>query len=86
MFFTDTNKNATQTVDLLCILMLLRNLRTLHLLTEIKDFDLILQTFKRFASPMVHMLFTMYTVASLFCAIGMYIFRSGVTVTKMIDA
>ena len=76
---------ATSTVDTLCILMLLRNLRIVHLLTEIKDFDLIIETFKKFASPMIHMLFTMYTVASFFCVLGMLVFRSGLTVPKMAD-
>ena len=64
-------------------LILLRNFRVLHALTAIRDFDLILQTFRRFASPMIHMLFTMYVINSMFCAIGMYCFRTGVTIERM---
>ena len=55
----------------------------MHALTEIKDFDLILQTFKKFAAPLMFMLFTMYTVASIFCTIGMFIFKDAISLTEM---
>ena len=78
MYANNTYDRATQTVDFLCLLMLLRNLRIFNLLTEFKDFNAIIKSFRNFASPMLHMLFTMYTVASIFCSIGMYFFNGGI--------
>ena len=74
-YFADTER----AISLCCIVFLLRTLRLLHLLTEIRHFKMIIGTFMKFNMSFFTMILTLYTVFFIFTEIGMILFAGKIT-------
>ena len=66
--------------------MLIRSLRILSYMTEIRHFDQIFNTLKNFQRPFGLFLLTAYTAFSIYAVIGMFLFGGGVTRITMVPA
>jgi two pore calcium channel protein, plant len=66
-------------VELCSIVSLLRMLRLLYLISEIRQFDLILAIFLKFQTPFFTMCLSLYTVYFAFAELGMLLFAGAIT-------
>ena len=73
--FADTERG----ISLCCIVFLLRMLRLVYLLTEIRHFKMIIGTFMKFNVSFFTMILTLYTVFFIFTEIGMIFFGGKIT-------
>ena len=64
-------------------MLIIRNVRILNYMHELKDFKMIVATFKKFSSPFASMMLTLYTVMFVFAVIGIYAFNGEITRTAM---
>ena len=73
-YCTSSFKEQVYTINMLCIVLMLRYLRLLTYVAELTHFTKILETFKRFSTPFGHLLATMYTVMFFYIVIGMLLY------------
>ena len=64
---------------MICIVFLLRSIRLVSFFTEIKQWNLILRTFKYFSAPFLNMVISMYIVYFYFAWLGQLLFENKVT-------
>ena len=60
-------------------MLIIRNIRILNYMHELKDFKMIVATFKKFSTPFASMMLTLYTVMFVFAVIGIYAFNGKIS-------
>jgi hypothetical protein len=79
LFLDSYLADTERAISLCCIVFLLRTLRLLYLLTEIRHFKMIIGTFMKFNLSFFTMILTLYTVFFIFTEIGMILFAGKIT-------
>jgi hypothetical protein len=77
--FSTNNSDLAKGIEISCIIFLLRLLRVLYLLSEIRQFDVILATFLKFKRPFINLFISLYTVYFIFSEVGMFLFGGIIT-------
>ena len=66
--------------------LIVRNIRILNYMLELKDFRMIVETFKKFSSPFAAMMLTLYCIMFIFAVIGIYFFNGTITRLSMLES
>jgi len=82
LFIGGTFADTERGISLCCIVFLLRTLRLVHLLTELRQFKMIIGTFMKFNKSFFTMCLTLYTVFFFFAEFGMLFFSGRITTTS----
>ena len=71
------HNNAGQSyfVNFQCLVLIARNIRLMSYMNELKDFKMIVATFKKFSSPFASMMLTLYTIMFIYAVIGIVWFN-----------
>ena len=60
-------------------MLITRKIRILNYFHELKDFEMIVATFKKFSVPFASMMLTLYTVMFVYSVVGIYAFNGKIT-------
>merc|ERR1719232_1849945 len=67
-------------------MLIVRNIRLLNYMLELREFRVLVTTFKNFSSPFASMMLTLYCVMFIYAAIGIYFFTGMVDRTSMLKS
>ena len=74
LFLVETLKDKLalqeQMIDAMTLGLIIRNIRILNYMLELKDFRMIVETFKKFSSPFASMMLTLYVIMFIYAIIG----------------
>ena len=87
-FFIRTidNKDEAKVIDIMTLLLISRNLRLINYMLELKDFRMIVATFKKFSSPFASMMLTLYCIMMIYAVLGIYFFNGTVDRISMLKS
>ena len=73
-------------IDGMTLGLIIRNIRILNYMLELKDFRMIVETFKKFSSPFASMMLTLYVIMFIYAIIGQICFNGVVTRITMLES
>ena len=90
IFVIETLKNKLglqeKIINTMTLGLIVRNIRILNYMLELKDFRMIVETFKKFSSPFAAMMLTLYCIMFIFAVIGIYFFNGTITRLSMLES
>ena len=71
-------------IDYMVIVLIIRSLRLLNYMFELKDFQIMARTFKNLSAPFASMMLTFYCVMFIYAVVGIYFFNGLITRATML--